>query len=162
MATAKYNLIHYYSLSSDDWFWVNSSIASQHNLMVYKSSTMFCKLAPIHPRRSYIYLLNISQGKWVSNTAPYLCRTCHKDGTITENRADLRGAVHIPYWDYFWRTSKTASVKISVQYRQSTSFFPFHTVADTVLWDRTVVLTVFNPVFVTFTEYEGHRLQALV
>ena len=36
-----------------------------------------------------------TQGKWVSNTAPYLCRTCHKDGTITENRADLRGAVHI-------------------------------------------------------------------
>ena len=38
-----------------------------------------------------------TQGKWVSNTAPYLCRTCHKDGTITENRADLHGAVHIPY-----------------------------------------------------------------
>ena len=27
--------------------------------------------------------------------APYLCRTCHKDGTITENRADLRGAVDL-------------------------------------------------------------------
>ena len=62
------------------------------------------------------------------------------------------------------KTARTyaASVKISVQYRQSTSFFLFHTVADTVLWDRTVVLTIFNPVFVTFTEYEGHHLQTLV
>ena len=39
----------------------------------------------------------VSQGKWVSNTALYLCRTCHKDGANTANRADLRGAVHIPY-----------------------------------------------------------------
>ena len=58
----------------------------------------------------FMRLMHVTQGKCASDTAPYLCRLCHEDGWKTANRVDLRGTV----LRLFWRTSKTASVKISV------------------------------------------------
>ena len=88
---------------------------------------------------------------------PYLPQ--RRAGTITENRADLRGAVHIYTVLRLFLTDLEDGIRQDIRSVPSINvFFPFHTVANTVLWDRTVVLTV----FVTFTEYEGHRLQALV
>ena len=47
-----------------------------------------------------------TQGKRTSDTAPYLCRLCHEDKWKTANRAELRGTVYMPYWDYFDRPKR--------------------------------------------------------
>ena len=64
----------------------------------------------------------------------------------------------------FWQTSKTASVEITVHCRLCTSFFPPHTVVNTVFWDYTVVPSISMPSLSIDGVHEGHchRLLATI